>query len=77
MVEQGQLTGSRQKIVLSGLLIASRFTKLISVPTAHFVPDGASLMVFLINSVDPLMSAASTVSLGHSGCTNTVTSGYR
>ena len=76
IVQQGQLTGSKQKMVLSGLLMASRLTKLISVPTAHLEPGGASLIVFLINSVDPFMSAASTVSFGHSGCTNTVTSGY-
>ena len=42
IVEQGQTTGSRQKIVLSGCSFASRFTRLISVPTAQIVPAGDS-----------------------------------
>ena len=45
IVLQGQTTGSRQKTVLSGFCCASRLTRLISVPTAHDVPAGASLMV--------------------------------
>ena len=43
MVEQGQTTGSRQKTTLSGFCLARRFTRLISVPTAHLLPEGDSL----------------------------------
>ena len=75
MVEQGQITGSRQKTTLSGFCRARRFTKLTSVPTAHWLPAGASLMAFLMNSVEPTRSAACTVSMVHSGWTTMVMSG--
>ena len=42
MVEQGQITGSRQKTCLSGFSFARRDTRLISVPTAQLLPAGAS-----------------------------------
>ena len=45
IVLQGQTTGSRQKIVLSGFWSWSRFTRLISVPTAQTDPAGASVIV--------------------------------
>ena len=62
MVEQGQTTESRQKTVLSGFSCAMRLTRLISVPTAHVVPLGASSMVLMIVSVEPFASAAWTTS---------------
>ena len=42
MVEQGQITGSRQKIVLSGISFCRRRTRLISVPTAQVDPGCSS-----------------------------------
>ena len=66
MVEQGQVTGSREKIVLSWLLMASQLARLTSVPIPHLLPGGAELTFFRMNSVEPTMSAAWTVSIGHS-----------
>src|SRR5438552_12635512 len=71
MVEHGQITGSKQKIVLFGFSFWSRLTRLISVPTAHFDPDGASVTFLMMYSVDPLRSDAFTTSSVHSGCTIT------
>ena len=75
IVAHGQTTGSRQKTVLSGFSRASRETRLISVPTANFEPAGASVIVRVMNSVEPSMSAACTTSITHSGCTITVIPG--
>ena len=72
MVEQGQITGSRQKMVCCGYSAASRLTMLISVPIANVVGSVAAAMAFLMKSVEPAESAASTTSMGHSGCTITL-----
>ena len=40
IVEQGQTSGSRERIVLSGVSSSSRFTKWISVPTPMTEPEG-------------------------------------
>ena len=69
------MTGSRQKIVLSGFWAASRLTMLTSVPIAMTEPGAASATNLRISSVDPAASAASTTSMGHSGCTTTWTPG--
>ena len=63
---------------LSSLIIslARRFTRFNSVPTNHFVPDSASLMVFKINSVDPTISELTQTSKGDSGCEITIPSGF-
>src|SRR5207237_7746118 len=74
--EEGQTTGARQKTGLFGFSFARRLTRLISVPTANFAPAGAAAIVFAMNSVEPLRSAACTVSNRHSGWTMTVVSGY-
>src|SRR5579875_851667 len=76
IVEQGQTTGSRQKISCSGWAFASRCTRLISVPTAHLLPAGARSICSTIYSVEPNRSAASSTSRRHSGCTSTLISGY-
>ncbi len=75
MVEQGQTTGSRQKIVRSGRSSASRFTRLISVPIASTSPGFAASTCLRMYSVEPAPSAASTTAAGHSGCTITRTPG--
>ncbi len=75
MVEQVQVIESNQKTVLSGLLIASRFTKLISVPIPHLLKGEAKLPCSRMNSVEPTLPAASTVSIGHSGWTMMLMSG--
>ena len=67
MVEQGHTTESRQNIFLSGFSAASRFTMLISVPTAMTLPGAASATTRLMYSVEPLESAACTTSIVHSG----------
>ena len=75
MVEQVQVIESTQKTVLSGLLIASRFTKLTSVPIPHLLPGEAKWPCSRMNSVEPTLPAASTVSIGHSGWTMMLMSG--
>ena len=75
MVEHGHVIESRQKTTLSGFSLASRLTRLISVPTAHWLPGGASVIVFRMNSVEPSMSAACTTSMTHSGWAMTLMSG--
>ena len=75
IVEHGQITGSRQKIVCSGCWAARRCTRLISVPIAKVEPAGAAWIALTMKSVDPEESAASTTGRGHSGCTITWTSG--
>ena len=47
IVEQGQTTESRQKMVLSGFSAASRLTMLISVPMAMTLPGGGFVNEFL------------------------------
>ena len=69
IVEHGQTTGSRQKIVCCGYSAARRCTRLISVPMAKVEPAGAASMAFTMKSVEPAASAASTTAIGHSGCT--------
>src|SRR5262245_29471979 len=76
IVEQGQITGSRQKIVLSGCSLARRETRLISVPTAQTDPGGDSAIRLTMYSVEPASSAASTTSCLHSGWTITRTPGW-
>ena len=75
IVEHGQTTGSRQKIVCCGYSAARRCTRLISVPMAKVEPAGAAWMAFTMKSVEPAASAASTTAIGHSGCTMTCTPG--
>ena len=75
MVEQGQVIESKQKTILSGLLIASRFTKLTSVPIPHLPPGEAISPCCRMNSVEPTLPAAWTVSIGHSGWTMMLMSG--
>ena len=58
MVEQGQVTESKQNTVLSGMLIASRLTKLNSVLIPHFLPGRAKLTCFRMNSIEPTLPAA-------------------
>src|SRR3989304_8333890 len=67
MVEQRHTVVDRKNIVLSGCSFLSRFTRLISVPIAHVVPEGAAFTVLIIYSVDPHRSDSSTTSLRHSG----------
>jgi len=55
MVEQGQVIESKQKTILSGLLIASRFTKLTSVPIPHLPAGEAILPCCRMNSVEPTL----------------------
>ena len=43
MVEHGQISGSSDTTVLSGVSSASRLTRWISVPTAMVAPDGGGL----------------------------------
>src|SRR3712207_7872762 len=62
IVEQGQITGSRQNTRLSGSSASSRLTRLISVPTAQVVPAGAARTVSMMYSVEPSQSAACTTS---------------
>ena len=75
MVEQGQTTESRQKMVCSGCWLARRWTRLISVPMAKTEPAGAAAMALTMKSVEPEASAASTTSMGHSGWTMTLDAG--
>ena len=70
-----QIDVLRQKTVLSGFSWAIRFTRLISVPTAQELPEGALAIVLEINSVEPFKSADCTTSIKHSGCTITLTAG--
>ena len=58
MVEQGQVIESKQKTILSGLLIASRLTKLNSVLIPHFIPGRAKLTCFRMDSIEPTLPAA-------------------
>ena len=60
MVEQGQTTGSRQKMVFSGISRANRLTRLISVPTAQIVPGGR-----LANGFDDYFGRAVEVAGAH------------
>src|SRR5699024_1833353 len=71
MVEHGQMTGSRQKIVMSGCWACKRFTRLISVPMANTSPGCPAAMALRMYSVEPTPSAASTTGAGHSGWTMT------
>ena len=48
---------------------------MISVPIAQWVPAGASRTLSMMNSVEPVRSAARTTSNGHSGWTSTRTAG--
>jgi len=76
MVEQGQISGSRETTVLSGCSSASRLTRWISVRcrgrSRRRGPDRR-----MMKSVEPTSSASSTTSWAHSGCTTTIPSGAR
>src|SRR5690349_551794 len=76
MVEQGQITGSRQIIVVSGFTACNRRTRFISVPIARTLPAGAFSTAWMMYSVEPASSANWTTSTGHSGWTITLTPGY-
>ena len=56
---------------LVGVAQRQPMDQVISVPTAHALPAGASSMALIIFSVEPAASAAWTTSMVHSGCTIT------
>src|SRR4029077_11418579 len=63
--------GSSDITLRSFISLLSRFTKWISVPTAHSLPTGAASIAFTIPSVEPISSASCATSNRHSGCTIT------
>ena len=75
MVEHGQISGSSDTIVLSGVSASRRCTRWISVATAMVEPAGAASTAWMMKSVEPTWSASSHTSWAHSGWAMTMPSG--
>ena len=59
IVEHGQISGSSETIVLSGVSSSRRLTRWISVPTPMTEPAGACCTARMMKSVEPTWSASS------------------
>ena len=75
MVEQGQTTESRQKILCCGILVGEPLHQVDLGADGEGAAGGSGGYGLVMKSVEPEASAASTTGMGHSGCTMTRTPG--